>query len=65
MTVSIDEILERYVRAYLTYFEGRKHPANGGRAVPKRGSDLCNAERWQVYDQIKIKERAERLSLCF
>ena len=27
MTVSIDEILERYVRAYLTYFEGRKHPA--------------------------------------
>ena len=27
MTVSIDDILERYVRAYLTYFEGRKRPA--------------------------------------
>jgi DNA-binding protein Fis len=27
VTVSIDDILERYVRAYLTYFEGRKRPA--------------------------------------
>lgn len=27
MAVSIEEILDRYVRAYLTYFEGRKKPA--------------------------------------
>ena len=27
MTVSIEDILERYVRAYLTYFEGRRRPS--------------------------------------
>jgi len=27
VAVSIEEILDRYVRAYLTYFEGRKKPA--------------------------------------
>ena len=26
MGVSIEDILDRYVRAYLTYFESRKHP---------------------------------------
>ncbi len=27
MTVSIEDILERYVRAYLNFYEGRKRPA--------------------------------------
>ena len=28
MSVTIEDILDRYVRAYLTFYESRKHPDN-------------------------------------
>lgn len=33
MTVSIEDILDKYVRAYFTFYEGRKRPENSFRRI--------------------------------
>ena len=62
MSVTIDEVLERYVRAYLTYFEGRKRPAKmydkivglAEKAAVKIALEKTNGNQLQAADLLGI-----------
>lgn len=62
MTVSIEDILERYVRAYLSYFESRKRPAKiydkivglAEKAAVKIALEKTNGNQLQAADLLGI-----------